>query len=156
MKHLKQNKMKYFKITLLLLLTISITNCSSDDDNPTESIDPIIGEWKLIQITENGEQITISDCESLNVIEFLNNGSIKDTYFEPNQNNANDCIEFVDNSGEWQKTTETEYEIKLEDGDLNYTSTTVFSQNNSMHTQTFSIIDGGKNYTYVYNYERIE
>lgn len=143
-------------MTLLLLLTISITNCSSDNDNTTESIDPIIGEWKLIQKTENGEQITISNCESLDVIEFLNDGSIKDTYFEPNQNNANDCVEFVDNSGEWEKTTETEYEITLEDGDLNYISTTVFSQNNSMHTQTFSIMNGGENYTYVYSYERNE
>ena len=149
--------MKKIKVLLLLVLTLSLSNCSDDDNNSeTNETDLIIGKWKLTERIENGTELTITNCELDNFIEFLSDGTISDTYYEPNPSIMNECVEFVDNSGSWNKISDSNYNIVLDEGDLDYNASISFSQNNTIHTQTYTIEDGGENYNYVDMYEKIE
>ena len=139
-----------------ICLFIFFSSCSDDDNNSeTNEVDLIIGKWKLIEKTENGTELTISGCELENFTEFLSNGKITDTYYEPDSSNVSECIEFIDNSGNWKKISDSNYNITLDDGDLDYTTIISFSQNNTIHTQTYTIVDGGESYSYVDKYEKI-
>ena len=149
--------MKRIKVLLLLVLTLSLSNCSDDDNNSeTNETDLIIGKWKLTERIEDGTELTITNCELDNFIEFLSDGTISDTYYEPNPSIMNECVEFVDNSGSWNKISDSNYNIILDEGDLDYNASISFSQNNTIHTQTYTIEDGGENYNYVDMYEKIE
>ncbi len=148
--------MKKIRVLFLLVLTLSLTNCSDDDTPETNEVDLIIGKWKLIEKTEDGTELTISGCELENFTEYLSDGKVKDTYYESDSTNIGECIEFIDNSGNWNKISDSKYNITLDDGDLDYNSLISFTQNKTIHTQTYTIIDGGEKYSYVDKYEKIE
>ena len=148
--------MKKLRVLFLLILTLSLNNCSDDDASPEiNEVDLIIGKWKLIERTENSTELTISGCELENFIEYLSDGKVKDTYYEPDSANIGECIEFMDNSGNWNKISDSNYNITLDDGDLDYNALISFTQNNTIHTQTYTIMDGGENYLFVDKYEKI-
>jgi len=154
---IKNRFMKKFRILFLLVLTLSLTNCSNDDNSSeTNKVDLIIGKWKLIERTEDGTELTISGCELENFTEYLSDGKVKDTYYEPDSENIGECIEFIDNSGNWNNISDSNYNITLDDGDLDYNALISFTQNNTIHTQTYAIIDGGESHSYVAKYQKIE
>ncbi len=149
--------MKKIKLTLtyLLIVSLAFASCNDDDTNNTgNDIDPIIGKWKAIELNENGIKQEIAECELQNTIEYLNDGKIIDTYFEPNSNNG--CDKIVDNSGSWKKISDLEYQIILDDGDVNYISPISFSKNNTEQIQEYTIQDGEEKSEQLNKYQKIE
>ena len=76
------------KITLLLGLAFLMFSCSSDDgdDNSSSSIltTDVVGEWRLISETEDGEVIALDDCDLMNTIVFTETELSQDFYRESN------------------------------------------------------------------------
>ncbi|TPN86259.1 lipocalin-like domain-containing protein [Aquimarina algicola] len=143
---IKKVNATYFFLSLMIFFS-----CSNDDDENV--IDPIVGEWKLNERIENGSTLTISNCEVNDRIEFLNEGTIIDRFFEPDTN-GNQCREIIDDSGSWEKTSESEYRIIIDDGDVNYVATVVFSQNNTVQVQEYTLNDGSESFTLIDTYEK--
>ncbi|WP_010181091.1 lipocalin-like domain-containing protein [Aquimarina agarilytica] len=142
-------------LTYLFIVSLAFAGCNNDDtNNNSNNIDPIIGKWKTIELNENGIKQKIAECELQNTIEYLNDGKIIDTYFEPNSNNG--CDKIVDNSGSWKKISDLEYQIILDDGDVNYISPISFSKNNTVHVQKFTIQDGEEKSEQLNKYQKIE
>ncbi|TSE08272.1 lipocalin family protein [Aquimarina algiphila] len=65
--------MKKFSVFILLFTSI-LMSCNSDDDNPQsenpESTSKLIGKWGEISFSQQGEMMTITDCEKRSTIEF--------------------------------------------------------------------------------------
>lgn len=136
---------------LLFLFVLILASCSSDDDSSVtddttdegDSIDLIIGEWRLVEFLEDGVQLEMTGCELNDFIEFVDDNSILDTFFEPDSGDVTGCNQLVDDSGSWNRVSDNEYRIILDDGDLDYTAIVSFSENNTMHTQSYTLDDGG-------------
>ncbi len=144
------------KLIYSIALLLTIIACSNNDDNNiiTNNLDPIIGKWKVTELNENEVKQEISKCELQNTLEFQIDGKILDTFFEPNSDNG--CDKLVDNSGNWEKISNSEYRIILDDGDTNYISSITFTNNNSEQIQEYTLLDGGDNFERIDKYERIE
>ena len=92
-KTIRSNKNLLF---LLMLVIISFTfSCSSDDDAlGTINETFIIVEWRLSNITENGMDISLNDCQLLKTLEFnISDEVIITTYIV----NADDVCEMDSN-----------------------------------------------------------
>lgn len=101
--------MKYFKLisSFIFLATILIA-CSSDDDSPAANDDVIIGEWRLIQIEENGIDIPLEECDELETYFFNADFSFRAEVFGPVMEEEDCAIEnFSD--GVWGKNSNDEY-----------------------------------------------
>ena len=151
--------MKTRNVLYLIALLLTFTNCSNNDDTEnteaTSPLDPIIGKWRATKKVENGSEISITSCATQDFLTYRNDGTITDTYYEPNSETPNTCREFIDTSGRWEKLTDTRYIIRLDDGDLTYTASVIFLENNTIQTQTYIVTDGGENENYVDTYERL-
>ncbi|MBQ0735020.1 lipocalin family protein [Aquimarina celericrescens] len=86
---------------LILLFTSILTSCGSDDDTPNgneQNNSELIGKWVQISLSQNGETITLTECEKRSTIEFD-----VQSYTEISIAPVNtDCqVDFEDN-GTWQ------------------------------------------------------
>ena len=54
--------------------------------------DPIIGNWKLVQEFDNGEEVVLSDCDLMGTFEFLEDGFFFEKEYEDNETSTA-CIE---------------------------------------------------------------
>jgi len=105
------------KKTILLILGIIISACSSSDDNNQIQQDQIIGVWKTfreVEVLTNGqeEQYLPSVCELKNRYTFNEDGTLFLTNF-PESDDPN-CEELVGNlyqSGTWEKLSEFKYKF---------------------------------------------
>jgi hypothetical protein len=121
------------KIILLLITIVSLSSCSSnDDDNP--SLNAIIGNWQLKSMTENGEERS-NDCSRKSTVTFLENGNGSNISYDENYDgNGNaTCENAVNGTFTWENLTGSIYKV-IEDGDITEVQIT-FSQDKS----TFSI-----------------
>ena len=69
------------KITLLLGLAFLGFSCSSDDDGGSSvSTADLIGEWRLISETEDGEEIVLDNCELMTTFTFTETELSEENY----------------------------------------------------------------------------
>ncbi len=80
------------KILLFLLLTsIVLFSCSSDDSTRSISQDEIFGKWALTDITFQGTSVNPDDCELMLTYEFLENNTLDINEYDAIGNNPN-CV----------------------------------------------------------------
>lgn len=136
------------KIILLLITIVSLSSCSSNDDD-TASLNAIIGNWQLKSITENGTERT-TDCTRKSTLTFLENGSATSKDY----NDDSGICENDDNGTfTWENTTGSIYKI-IEDGDISEVQIN-FSQDKSTFSITFSETFDGVVYSLITTYKKI-
>jgi hypothetical protein len=136
------------KIILLLITIISLSSCSSNDDD-TASLNAIIGNWQLQSITENGEERS-TDCTRKSTLTFLENGSAT----SKNYNDDYGICENDDNGTfTWENSTGSIYKI-IEDGDISEVQVT-FSQDKSTFSIEFSETFDNVVYSLITTYKKI-
>ncbi|NMH27817.1 hypothetical protein [Flavobacterium silvaticum] len=55
-------------IASVFLSAIFLVQCNSNDDNG--SADPVIGTWKLVEVTQNSQQVAVSSCDLMEMYIF--------------------------------------------------------------------------------------
>ena len=103
---LKSKNLFSMKKVLLLLLALTLFNCSNDDDSLSSDGDPIVGEWKLYRYytMSNGQWVT-SD---------LDNESWTETF---NADGTYSWTEAGDSgSGTWERMPNGQLRISFSDG----------------------------------------
>ncbi|MDH7448230.1 hypothetical protein [Aquimarina sp. 2201CG14-23] len=100
-------------ILIFVLILISQTSCSSDDDNiiieitdPTISSEPIIGTWQVTKITINGMEESL-DCNSESIT-FINNGN---TISKGKYKDIDETCNSYEAMSKWEKVDESNYKI---------------------------------------------
>jgi hypothetical protein len=90
--------MKKVSLLLLILLTIS---CSSDDDNAPSALEKnIVNKWILEnRVITDDENYIATDCIKLSTLEFFEDDSFK--RIEYIESESGDCILDFEQSGEW-------------------------------------------------------
>ncbi len=121
------------KIIFLLITILSLSSCSSNDDDAS-SLNIIIGTWQLKSMTENDEERS-NDCSRKSTVTFLENGNGSNISYDENYDgNGNaTCENAVNGTFTWENSTGSIYKV-IEDGDITEVQIT-FSQDKS----TFSI-----------------
>ena len=115
------------KNTLIILLSILLINCTSDDSKPKEENSELLGKWKLIeQLADPGDGSgTFQSIDSDRVIEFFSNGTVT----------ANGILCYMssevgtENSGTYKSVETTSFsdgEITPNSCDLNFVDPKVF------------------------------
>ena len=88
---------KSYLILNLFLITSLIISCSNDDDNSNELLEindaNLIGKWQLTAYTENGNSITLDQCESNNINEYFADNTVEITYSYENGSTPVACTE---------------------------------------------------------------
>ncbi|MDO5977610.1 hypothetical protein [Flavivirga spongiicola] len=66
------------KNSLLILMSLFLINCTSDDSKPKEENSKLLGKWKIIeQLMDPGDGSgTFTSIDSNRIIEFFSNGTI--------------------------------------------------------------------------------
>lgn len=103
--------MKYLKyLPLFFIATILLTSCQKDDVQETGSL---IGLWKLERAFDEGEEITLTDCELKSTLEFKanNTGILNEHDFEDNIC-SNEIVTLV-----WEKAESNTIRITVFDED---------------------------------------
>ena len=81
-------------ITLLLLFTATLINCSSNDDNQTSNVknasELILGTWNIVSQTEDGIQIPLSKCRLEEAYSFDSSGNYT-VFFD---NESEECASY--------------------------------------------------------------
>ena len=129
-----------FLILSLLLVGLSFTACSKDDDGGSNA-DPIIGTWKYSSSTEGGVAAPLNDCEKQTTWTFSANGtySIKDYY------DVGAGCESDEYPGTWENKGNDVYEIiDSEETEPSNINKIVFTNGNKTMTVQ------GDDYTEVY------
>jgi len=78
----KNHEMKKLNLLLGTLIGILILSCSSDDNNSSTQNNPIIGEWKLVSIAIQGQNLDINDCMLEQTRTFQTNGNLIEYFWE--------------------------------------------------------------------------
>lgn len=136
------------KIIYLFIVLFTLQSCSNDDSNPTDpvtvadnepettdTIDPIIGTWKLTSDLVNGIE-DANECNKNTTVTFSADGSyISDFYEQLNQNN---CEATQKLEGTWVNNGDSNYTLVFtdEDGELTEVFDFIFSENNTVFTIT--------------------
>ena len=108
--------MKNYLILLLFAGLFSFSACSSDDDNPKDTEEPIIGTWILV---ETSAPINVDACESSSTITFNEDNTGNAVfYLEP------DC-EAQNSTGTWENKGNGQYQVNVPFGDFPVTTGTV-------------------------------
>jgi len=141
------------KIILLLITIVSLSSCSSKDDD-TASLNPIIGNWQLKSMTANGEEIS-DDCDRKSTMIFLENGNgSRIDYYENDDENGNAICE---NDGNvtltWENLTGSIYKT-IADGDITEVQIT-FSQDKSTFSYEMSETIDEVVYTQIITFKKI-
>lgn len=99
--------MKYFNLVFsFLFLATGLFSCSSDDDNLAANDDVIIGEWRLIQIEENGTEIPLQACQDLETFIFSEDFSFRSEVYEAVDG---ECVIANFAEGAWGKNSNNQY-----------------------------------------------
>lgn len=92
----------------ILLIAVTFTSCSSDDDSANTLINTanLLGKWRYTASTENGKETTLDECDKMDTIEFQVDDVITSTTFFTNTvvNNGQTtttCEQDSSESGEW-------------------------------------------------------
>ena len=101
---------------LILVLSIAISLislCSCNGDEPISPDDSIVGQYKLIKISQNGNDIT-NDCTKRGTLTFLANNSLTMTYYNipPGGVCSSNGL-----SGTWRKSS-SKYFLTLDGDDI--------------------------------------
>ena len=84
--------MRKKQLFFTFLLVLGLCSCNSDDDNSSSNEEnTLIGKWKLISITDEGQLEQASVCESKSIIEFKNDNTFKDIAVTESEN-SNNCV----------------------------------------------------------------
>ena len=141
------------KIIFLLITIVSLSSCSSNDDD-TAFLNAIIGNWQLKSMTENDEERS-NDCSRKSTVTFLENGNGSNISYDENYDgNGNVVCKNQDNGTfTWQKSTGSIYKI-IEDGDITETQIT-FSQDKSTFSIEMSETFNDEVYSFILTYKKI-
>ncbi len=121
----------------LTVFSLAFASCKKEDtngnpDDITVSEDVIVGTWKLVSKTENGEAYTDScglaqgkysfNADGRGKVEGANTSSL-----------SGECVPFSYAISSWEKTADNKYTVHAGSGSLAITRewTTVFSNNNN-------------------------
>ena len=98
--------MKKLNLLFGFLIGLTITSCSSDDNNSDEINDPIIGVWNEVRTVEifNGQTFTFDsdNCELMNTKTFNSNGTYEFIFHDDESGNCELSLESI--SGNWSRT----------------------------------------------------
>ncbi len=84
--------MRKNQLFIVLLLVLSFYSCSNDDDNSSPGEEnTLIGKWKLVSVTDEGQLEQASECESKSIIEFKNDNTFMDIAAIESENSSN-CV----------------------------------------------------------------
>jgi len=130
--------MKNLKLMLvpMLLLGMLSFSCSSDDDS-SNNMDVIVGEWKISDVKIDGESVyaelvLLNPCPFQNQYHFRNDFSIQINTFEENSETGN-CVAGEVQNGTWSKSGNV-YSVSI-NNETN-SSTANFIDDNNFTTQT--------------------
>jgi hypothetical protein len=137
------------KIILLLITIVSLSSCSSNDDD-IASLNAIIGNWELKSMTENGEERS-TDCTRKNTVTFLENGNGSNISYDGNGNTT--CENAANGTFTWENLTGSIYKI-IEDEDISEVQIT-FSQDKSIFSIEISETFDDEVYSLTLTYKKI-
>lgn len=130
--------MKNLKLMLvpILLLGMFTFSCSGDDDS-SNNVDVIVGDWKISDVRIDGESVydqllLLNPCPFQNEYNFRNDFTIQIDAFEENADTGNCVLAEVQN-GAWSKSGNV-YTVSI-NGDTS-SSTANFIDDNNFTTQT--------------------
>ncbi|MCM4159528.1 lipocalin family protein [Antarcticibacterium flavum] len=123
------------KLFMLLLICCSLVGCSTEDSIPESVQDPIIGTWKIVEMTEypsNSNPIvtTYDECYQRSRITFKADGNYESKSYQLNSDGS--CEELVFEgqttvSSTWQKISANKYRFTEEiinDGNTMFNTST--------------------------------
>lgn len=99
--------MKQFSLGLALVFLSFCFSCSSDDDLPSND-DVIIGEWRLIEVSEGNNSIPLQECEDLETFIFNADFSFRAEVYEPVEGEQ-DCAIANFSEGAWGTNSDGQY-----------------------------------------------
>jgi hypothetical protein len=137
------------KIILLLITIVSLSSCSSNDDD-IAFLNAIIGNWELKSMTENGEERS-TDCTRKNTVTFLENGNGSNISYDGNGNTT--CENAANGTFTWENLTGSIYKI-IEDEDISEVQIT-FSQDKSIFSIEISETFDDEVYSLTLTYKKI-
>ncbi|MEW7289029.1 lipocalin family protein [Aquimarina sp. 2304DJ70-9] len=111
---------------IILFIAATFTSCSGDDDNVVpqnenpQSTSKLIGKWGQISFTQQGEAMTITDCEKKSTIEFTSE-SYTDIGYAPVNT---DCQIDYQDMGTWKEEGTTLTLTYIEEGETIIEATT--------------------------------
>lgn len=135
------------KVSGLVLMALSLTCCSGDNDGGGSSGEPLVGQWKTISETENGIPQTLTECDLTEVSEFLQNGivNMEDYDLENGVCVLNETPAEANLVLKWEKLSTDNYKITVYTNNVeafHFDVATVFSDNNNTLTTTSTEPDG--------------
>lgn len=130
---MKNLKLMFIPMLVLGMFTFS---CSSDDDS-SNNVDVIVGDWKISDVKIDGESvyaqlILLNPCPFQNQFNFKNDFTIQITTFEENSSTGN-CEAAEIQNGAWSKAGNV-YTVSI-NGNTD-SSTANFIDDNNFTTQT--------------------
>lgn len=161
--------MKKTQLIITLMVMLGLCSCSSDDDNSTVNEEnTLIGKWKLVSITDEGQSEQVSNCESKSIVEFKSDNTFKDIAAIESENST-DCVydgfgtsgTFTLNNGVLVRTTidiiaipeELNNPDWIEDAKGENDPETVTFENGQL-SLTEIYVESGTTITTVYTYEK--
>jgi hypothetical protein len=139
------------KIILLLITIVSLSSCSSNDDD-IASLNAIIGNWQLKSMTENGEERS-TDCTRKNTVTFLENGNGSNISYDENYDGNATCENAVNGTFTWENLTGSIYKI-IEEEDISEVQIN-FSQDKSIFSIEISETFDDEVYSLTLTYKKI-
>jgi len=125
------------KTILLFFVIIAITSCTENDSNLDTTVsDPIIGEWQLQSIIENGVNVDLTECEKKSTLKFNEDGSSKAISYDGIV--ANNCYKDDEENSTWKNNGDGTYTLD------EYSDKVTFSENNTVLTIVASDSDTGE------------
>jgi hypothetical protein len=118
------------KIILLLITIVSLSSCSSNDDDATSDSDNLIGTWQLTSSKEAGTE-TSTECSRKNTLTFSENGNATNLGFYE----ENNVCESESGTFTWVSNGSSNYTFDFGGGDK-ATYGITFSQNNTVFSVT--------------------
>lgn len=135
--------MKYFKLlSSFIFLATTLIACSNDDDSPATNDDVIIGEWRLIQVVENGVDMPLQQCQDLDTFIFNEDFSFRSEVYEAVEGEQ-ECTIANFSEGVWGKNSNDEYFTNT--SDTNFPFVAQFNENQSEMTIVIENSDLGIN-----------
>jgi len=145
------NMKAYLKLVVVLFIGVFTVSCDSDDDGNAPAPDPIVGTWRIVEVSqtveENGtvvldETFSTDACGDPIFFTFVNGGQLTITEFELDfdfdfNGNVSLSCDVYDNdlNGGWELLSGNTYSINV-DGETDQV-TIIFSNNNNTFDISF-------------------
>ncbi len=94
----------------ILIVAISLKSCSSNDNDELQSVEKVIGKWRLSQIIINNENQQISECEKKTTLEVFENGTYTEKDYLYNDSDT-ECLLFDVVNGTWESLGNSTYKM---------------------------------------------